>query len=152
MSLRMDSRSSAIEVEAGQEAVGQLDALAGVLAGAAAFAGVVQQQCQKEKIEAIDFGKQLREAVFVVVGGLAQAVHIVDGEKGVLVDGVAVIAVADDESVDAVELGDEHLENAESVHGAERVRGVGAEQDFAQGIPQIRPLGDVDGEGGQARR
>ena len=138
-----------VEVEAGEEAVGQLDALAGVFAGAAALAGVVQQQGEQEEVEAVDFGEQLREALLVVVRGLAQAVHVVDGEEGVLVDGVAVIAVADDQGVDAVELGDEHFQHAESVHGAERVGGVGAEQDFAQGVPQIGALGDVDGEGGQ---
>jgi len=87
--------------------------------------------------------------VFPVVGGLAQGVDVVDGEEGVLVDGVAVVAVADDEGVDAVELGDEHLEDAEGVHGAEGVGGVGAEEDFAEGVPEIGALGDVDGEGGQ---
>ncbi len=45
--------------------------------------------------------------------------------------------------------GDEHLENAEGVHGAEGVRGMRAEEDFAECVPEIRPLGDVDGEGGQ---
>ena len=138
-----------VEVEAGEEAVGEFDALAGVFAGAAALAGVVQQQGEEEKIEAVDFRQQLREALFVVVGGLAQAVDVVDGEEGVLVDGVAVIAVADDERVDAVEFGDEHFQNAEGVHGAQRVGGVGAEQHFAQRVPEIRAFGDVDGEGGQ---
>ena len=139
-----------VEVEAGEEAVGELDALAGVFAGAAALAGVVEQQREQEEIEAVDFRQQLRKAVFVVVRGLAQAVDVVDGEEGVLVDGVAVVAVADDEGVDAVELGDEHLQHAESVHGAKSVGRVGAEQDFAQGVPEIGALGDVDGEGGQS--
>ena len=138
-----------VEIEASQEAVGQFDALAGVLAGAAALAGVVQQQGQQEEVEAIDFGQQLREALFVVVRGLAQAVHVVDGEEGVLIDGVAVVAVADDEGVDAVELRDEHLQNAERVHGAQCMCRVGAEQDFAQGVPEIRAFGNVDGESGQ---
>ena len=83
------------------------------------------------------------------MGGLAQAVDVVDGEEGVLVDGVAVIAVADDEGVDAVELGNEHLQNAERVHGAQGMGGVGAEQDFAQRVPEIGPFGNVDGEDGQ---
>ena len=74
---------------------------------------------------------------------------VVDGEEGVLVDGVAVIAVANHQGVDAVELGDQHLQNAEGVHGAQSLGGVGSEQDLAQGVPQVRPFGDVDGEGGQ---
>ena len=81
--------------------------------------------------------------------GLAQRMDVVDGEEGVLVDGVAVIAVADDQRVDAVELGDEHFEHAEGMHGAEGMGGMGAEQDFAQSIPEIRAFGDVNGEGGQ---
>ena len=141
-----------VEVEAGEKAVGQLDALLRVLAGAAAFAGVVQQQGEEEEVEAVDFGEQLRQALLVLVRGRAQGVDIVDDEEGVLVDGVAVVAVADDERVDAVELGDEHLENAERVHGAQRVRGVGAEQDFAQRVPEIGPFGDVRWRGRAARR
>ncbi len=40
-------------------------------------------------------------------------------------------------------------QHAERVHGAEGVRGVRAEQHFAQRVPQVRPLGDVDDEGRQ---
>ncbi len=94
-----------VEVEAGKEAVGELDGLDGVIASAAALAGVMKQEREQEEIEAIDFGQQLREAVLVVLRGLAEGVDVVDGEEGMLVDGVAVVAVADDESVDAVELG-----------------------------------------------
>ena len=138
-----------VEVQPGEEGVGQLDALAGMLAGAAGLAGVVKQQGEQEEVEAVDLRQQLGQALFVVVGGLAQAVDVVDGEEGVLVDGVAVIAVANDQGVDAVELGDEHFQNAEGVHGSQSMCGMGAEQDFAQGVPQVGAFGDVDGEGGQ---
>jgi hypothetical protein len=70
-----------IEVEAGEKAVGQLDALLRVLAGAAALAGVVQEQREEEEVEAVDFRQQLREALLVLVGGLAQAVDVVDDRK-----------------------------------------------------------------------
>ena len=130
-----------IEIEARQEAVGEFDALARMFAAAAAFAGIVQQQREQEEIEAVDFGQQLREALFAVMRGLAQAVHVVDGEEGVLVDGVAVVAVANDQRIDAVELGDQHLQDAERVHGAQRVRGVRAEQDFAQAFHRYGPSG-----------
>jgi hypothetical protein len=89
------------------------------------------------------------EALLVVLHGAAQGVDVVDGEEGVFVDGVAVVAVANDQRVDAVELGDEHLQNAEGVHGAQGVGGVGAEQDFAEVVPEIGALGDVDGEDGE---
>src|SRR5580693_8264546 len=80
------------------------------------------------------------------MSGLAQAMYVVDGEEGVLVDGVSVIAIADDQGIDAVELGDQHFENAEGMHGAEGVCGVGSEQDFAESIPEIGAFGDVDCE------
>ncbi|MEI9967939.1 MAG: hypothetical protein WDM87_04665 [Terracidiphilus sp.] len=110
MSLRTESRLFGVEVEAGEKAVGQFNTLLRVLSGAAAFAGVMQKQREKKEVEAIDFRKQLGETLLLLAGGRAQLVDIVDDEEGVLVDGVAVVAVADDERVDAVELGDEHLE------------------------------------------
>jgi hypothetical protein len=120
-----------VEVEAGEESVSQLDALSSVLAGAPGFAGVVEEQGKEKKVEAVDFREQLSEALFVIVGGLAKTVDVMDGQEGVLVDGIAVIAVADDQCVNAVKLGDEHFKHAECVHGAEGVCGVGSEQDFA---------------------
>ena len=138
-----------VEVQPGQECVGQLHALPGMFAGAAGLAGVVQQQRQQEEIEAVDLRQQLRQPLLVVVGGLAQAVDVVDGQEGVLVDGIAVIAVANHQGVDAVELGNQHLQHAQRMHGAQRVGGVGPEQNLAQRVPQIGPLGDVDGQNRQ---
>ena len=138
-----------VEVEAGEKTVGQLDTLLRVLAGAAAFAGVVQEQGEEEEIEAVDFGEQLGEALLVLACGRAQGVDVVDDQKGVLVDGVAMVAVADDERVDAVEFGDEHLENAERVHGAQSVGGVGAEKHFAKSVPEVGAFRDGDGEDGK---
>ena len=138
-----------VEVEAGEEGIGEFDTLRGVFSGAAGLAGVVEQESKQKQVEAVDLRQKLREAMLVVAGGLAEAVDVVDGEEGVLIDGVAVIAVANDQGVDAVELGDEHFKNAEGMHGAQGVRGVGAKQDFAKGIPEVGAFGDVDGEGGE---
>ena len=66
MSLRTDVALFGVEVEAGEKAVGQLDALLRMLAGAAAFAGVVQEQGEEEEIEAVDFGEELGEALLVL--------------------------------------------------------------------------------------
>ena len=149
MSLRIDSRSSASKSRRARK----LSASSTLWPACSPVRRALPVSCSssasKKQIEAVDFRQQLREALLVLVGGLAQAVHIVDGEEGVLVDGVAVIAVANDQRVDAVELGDQHLKHAERVHGAQRVRGVRAEQHFAQRVPQIGPFGDVDGEDGQ---
>ncbi len=116
-----------VEVEAGEESCRPARRSAPVCSPVRRrLAGVVQQQGEQEQVEAVDFRQQLRQALLVLVRRLAEAVHVVDGEEGVLVDGVAVVAVADDQGVDAVELGDQHLENAEGVHGAQGVRGVRA--------------------------
>jgi hypothetical protein len=106
-------------------------------------------QSQQKQVKAVDFRQELGQALFVVVNGLAQSVHVVDGQEGMFIHRVAVIAVADNQGVDAVELGDEHLQDAKGVHGAQCLGGVGAEQHFAERVPKIRPLGDVDGQGGQ---
>src|ERR1035437_3326739 len=81
---------------------------------------------------------------------LARRVDIVDGKEGVLVDGVAVIAVADHQGVDAVELRDEHLQNAQGMHSAEGMCGVRPYEDCAQGVPEITAFRDVDGKRGQS--
>ena len=138
-----------VEFEAGQEAIGQLDALLRVLAGAAALAGVVQQKGEEEEIEAVDLRQQLRQALLVLIGGGAQGVHVVDDQEGVLVDGVAVVAIADNESVNAVELGDEHFEHTEGVHGAQGLGRVGPEKNLADGVPEVGSLGDGDGKDGE---
>ena len=138
-----------VEVQAGEEGVGQFDAGGDVVVGAPGLAGVVEQQSEEEEVEAIDFRQKLGEALIVFMGGLTQAVDIVDDEEGMFIDCVAVITVADDQGVDAVKLGDEHLQNAEGVHGAEGVSGVRPEQDSAQRVPQIRAFRNVDGERGQ---
>ena len=43
-----------IEVQTGEEGVGQFDALAGVLAGAAGLAGVMEQEGQEKEVEAVN--------------------------------------------------------------------------------------------------
>ena len=149
MSLRTASRSSASKSRRARKLSASSTLCVRVLAGAAGLAGVVQQQGKEEEIEAVDFREQLRQALLVLVGGRAQGVHVVDDEEGVLVDGVAVVAVADDERVDAVELGNQHLKNAERVHGAQSVRGVRTEQHFAQRVPKVGAFGNGDGQHGQ---
>ncbi len=142
-----------VEVEAGEDAVGEFDGLHGVFAGAAGFAGVVEKDREEEQVETVHFREQSTEPFGVVMQGtggwLAQGMNIVDGEEGVFIDGVAVVAVANNERINAMELGNQHFENAEGMHGAEGVGGVGTEQNFAKVIPEVRAFGDVDGEDGE---
>ena len=62
---------------------------------------------------------------------LAERMNIVDGEEGMLVDGVAMIGIANYQGVDAVEFGDQQLQDAQGMHRAQSVSGVGPEQDLA---------------------
>ena len=48
-----------------------------------------------------------------------------------------------------MKLGDEHFQHAQGMHGAQGVRGVRAEQDFAEGIPEIGTFRDMDCQRGQ---
>ena len=107
----------------------------GVIAGAAGLAGVVHEQREQKQVEAVDFGQEPGETLFPLVMRLAEGVDVIDDEEGVLVDGVAMVGVADDERVDAMEFGDEQLEDSEGVHGAQSMGGVGADQNFAQAVP-----------------
>ena len=106
-----------------------------------AFAGVVQQQRQQEQIEPVDLRQQLRQPLLVARGRLAQAVHVVDGQEGVLVHGVAVIAVADHQRVDAVELGDQHLQHAQRMHGAQSMGRVGPSSTSRSAFHRYGPSG-----------
>src|ERR1700692_480411 len=91
MSLRTISRSSVSKSRRGGEVLAWLSEGGG------------------EEVEAFEFWEQGAQALLVIVQGAAEAVDVVDGEEGVFVDGVAVVAVADDEGVDAVERGDGDL-------------------------------------------
>ena len=55
-----------------------------------------------------------------------------DGQKGVLVDGVAVIQVAQHQRVDGVELGQGEREQVQRMHRAQRLGGVRLDQELAQ--------------------
>ena len=146
MSFRIVSLLLGVEVQPRQKAVGQFHALHRMLAGAPRLARVVQQQRQQKQIQPVDLRQQLRQPLLVVVRRLPQPVHVVDGQKRVLVHGVAVIAVADHQRIDAVELRNQHLQHAQRVHRAQRMRGVRSQQHLAQRIPQVRPLGNRDGQ------
>ncbi len=98
-----------VEVEPRKKRVRQFNALACMLSGAPRLAGVVQEQSEKKQVEPVDFRQQLRQALFVVVRRLAEGMHIVDRQEGMFVYGVSVIAVADDQGINPVELGDQHL-------------------------------------------
>ena len=108
-----------------------------VVAGAPALTGIVQQRDQIEQARLLQVAEQLPEPRGPFGHGMGdlfsdarlrrtlwqrrlrfKIVQRIDQHERVLIDRVAVVRVADDESVDAMKLRNEQLENAECVHRA----------------------------------
>ena len=81
--------------------------------------------------------------------GLPQSVHIIDRQKSVFVHGIAVIRIPNHQRVNPVKLRDQHLQYAKRVHGSQRMCRVRPQQYFAQRVPKIRALRDVNRQRGQ---
>ncbi len=140
------------EFEAGADGGSQFAARRGVIGRDAAFAGVMQKCGQKEQVGVGKLPQDAAEADPPLrcpgrrLGG--ERVQHVDEDEGVFVNGVAVVGVADDEGVDAVELGEDELEHTQGMELPKSVAGVGADQDGAQPGPQARALFERAGEEG----
>ncbi len=137
-----------VKLEAIEDAAGEADGFAGVGEGGVAFAGVVEEGGEEEQLGVRKLLKNGGEAGGPGFGrGFGgEGVEGVDEDEGVLVDGVAVVGVADDEGVDAVELGQDELQDAEGVHGAEGVAGERSGEDGAEMPPEAGAVFEVSGE------
>src|SRR5579884_2390371 len=113
-----------LKVQAGKKALTQFHALRAVVARAARFSRIVHQDGEQKQVEAVNLRKQRGEALFPVVRRLPQRVNIVYDEKCVLIHRIAMVRVADDQSVNAVEFRNDQLQQAQRVHRAQRVRGM----------------------------
>ena len=80
---------------------------------------------------------------------VSQAVQRVDEDKGVFVDGVAMVTVTDDKGVDAMELWQEEFKDAPGVHAAQSEAGGGAAENALEVPPKGFALFHVRGEDGQ---
>ena len=120
-----------------------------MFAGAPRLARVVQQQRQQEQIQPVNLRQQLRQPLLIVMRGLPQSVHIIDRQKSVFVHGIAVIRIPNHQRVNPVKLRDQHLQYAKRVHGSQRMCRVRPQQYFAQRVPKIRALRDVNRQRGQ---
>src|ERR1700735_1064659 len=83
-----------IELKPRQQAVGQFYTLHRVIAGAASLARVVHEDGEEEKVQTVDLPQQRGKTAFPSQVWLAQSMNIVDHQEGMLVDGVAMIGVA----------------------------------------------------------
>ena len=113
--------------------------LAGVVSGAAALSGVVEQAGKVEQGLVLDVAQDSAEARRPLAHGaglrVLKAVERVNENHGVLVDGVTVVGIADHERVDAVELRKDELKDPDGVHRAERIAGMRADENLTQATP-----------------
>ncbi len=152
-----DAALVGVELHAVEEVLRHARGLFGVVGRVAALAGIVHERGEIEQLGMRQIGQQAAEAALpleqkigAAVGQrldwIAQGVERVDQHEGVLVYGVAVVGVADDESVDAEELGHDELQDAESMHGAQGFAGVGAVQNVAEVVPERGSFFKIGGE------
>ncbi len=107
-------RSSGSTSRIVEDALGEADALVGVV-GVLPLADVVQQQRQHQPLGRGHLGEEAGEAAAGARAG-EQPFEAADRQQGVLVDGVAVVEVADDAAADPIEAVDQAAEQAAVVH------------------------------------
>jgi hypothetical protein len=139
-----------IEFETGESAFGESGAGLDVVVGLGAFADVVKKESEVKKIGLFEFVEEFGVALIPFGLRLAEEMEIFDGDEGVLVDGVAMGVVADDESIDGFEFGKQDGEKAKGVEGAERVCGMRREENFLEDHPEMDAAGSLGGDGGQS--
>ena len=64
--------------------------------------------------------------------------EVLQGHKGVLIDRVTVVEVADDQGINRLEFGKQPGEQAQAVHVAQGLRGVRLNQDAPEMLPELR--------------
>ena len=109
----------------------------GDVAGAAAhLAQVVEQQREGEQRRLVDLGEQLGERSRRGIVRRAQAPQAFDRPQGVLVHGVAVVEVADDQALDPSPLREHGLQHAGLMHSPQGEGRVRKRQHRAQRRPE----------------
>ena len=147
-----------IKFQPGEHALRHVGRSPCVIACVSPFAGVVQQAPsgrapEHEAARAAE--RQTRDAHSALVrpAALFKPVQRVDEHKGVLIDGVAVIGVADDQSVDAMKLRNEQFEDTQGMHGSEGITSKAARRAQPEGDATTRaPLQDLPKAGGAPAR
>src|SRR5208283_1490419 len=67
--------------------------------------------------------------------GLSKILQVLDGAEGMLVNGIAVIEIADDQGIDTAELRKNLDKKAEAMHGTKRGAGIVAAEDVTKHWP-----------------
>ena len=118
-----------------------------------AFADVVEEQAQHQKLGLLELGKYFTKLWFPSGGARArrrrracftrqappptpQPSEILDGPQRVLVHGIAVVKVAKHQRVHGAKLRENVVEEAEAMHGAQGAGSFGGGKNFSEILPQ----------------
>ena len=115
------------------------------------FARIVEEQRERQRRRVFDFEVEIRVALLRGIPGLTQLFQCLDRNQRVLVNGVAVIEIPDDQALRAGGLGENSSHHAGVVHGAQRDSGLGLQQDIPERLPLGRRLAEVLLERGKVR-
>jgi hypothetical protein len=107
----------------------------------------VEKQAKEEQLGALEFGEDFPKLLLPAALGRAasggrgssprsQRLQVLDGHQGMLVHGVAVVEIADDQTINDAEFREERRQQAQAVHGTQRISRVRLEQDATQGRPE----------------
>ena len=113
------------------------------------LAHIVQQKGENQQVNArfLPPGWRGRAAVLLF---RMKGVDGLDGAKGMLIDRVAMIVIADDQRFDGAEFREQQSEDAKFLHHAQRLGGMRTNHDLAQRRPALRPRKDQARHRGRA--
>ncbi len=126
-----------IKIEPLGTALGELEARIDVVLRRHRFARIVQQQAEVEEFRLLEFCQQIGKPPVPFRFRFFQVVQVLYGEKGMLVDRVAMIKIANHERFHALEFRQQKCEQAKRVHGAQGIGRVRLKQGFLQVKPQL---------------
>src|SRR5581483_2106852 len=104
-----------------------------------AFPYIMEQKGQVKQFGTLQFLEEMAVALVPLRSRTTRAVQALDCEKRMLVHGEPVIKITHYERIDQLQFREEHREQAERMHGAERLGGMRLNQDRAQISPAFRP-------------
>ena len=117
-----------------------------------ALAGIVKQKGEQQQAGLFHFVEQAGEGSLAGRRGAAQVPQVLHGHQGVLVDGVAVEEIADDQAVDLPQLGKDGGQQAGIVHGAHGHGRLRQRQNAFHQRPERLRIGEELAQAGAAGR
>ena len=115
--------------------IGHHQAVRGMIAAGNALPRVVEEQCEIDVFRIADFRQQPAESLGKLVLVVFESVQHANGPEHVLIDGVAVIEVANDETIDFLILGKQRQQRTGLAHRRQRPVGMPALESLRENRP-----------------